>query len=67
MATEGKIFVAGGIEDWTSCLETCEMFNISTNERQFIGSLKVPREHGSMVCLKGTFYVLGGIRMSKVI
>jgi len=41
-------------------LETCEMFNISTNEWQLIGSLKVPRVDGSMVCLKGTLYVLGG-------
>ena len=63
VATEGKIFVAGGREDWTSCLETCEIFNISTNEWQFIGSLKVPREDGSMVCLKGTLYVLGGINV----
>ena len=38
------------------------MYNISTNEWQFIGSLKVPRACGSMVCLKGTLYVLGGIR-----
>ena len=60
VATEGKIFVAGGREDWGSCLETCEMFNISTNEWQFIGSLNVPRTNGSMVCLKGTLYVLGG-------
>jgi len=59
-ATEGKIFVAGGRENWKSCLETCEMFSISTNEWQFIGSLKVPRDDGSMVCLKGTLYVLGG-------
>ena len=60
VTTEGKIFVAGGKESWKSCLKTCEMYNISTNEWQFIGSLKVPREDGSMVCLKGTLYVLGG-------
>jgi len=44
------------------CLNTCEIFNISTNAWQLIGSLKVPRENGSMVCLKGTLYVriLGG-------
>jgi len=54
VATEGKIFVAGGMENWDLYLETCEMFNISTNEWQLIGSLKVPREYGSMVCLKGT-------------
>jgi len=60
VATNGKIFVAGGRGNWGSCLKTCEMFNISTNEWQFVGSLNVSREHGSMVCLKGTLYVLGG-------
>ena len=60
VATERKIFVAGGNEDWESYLKTCEMYNISTNEWQFIGSLKVPRVDGSMMCLKGTLYVLGG-------
>ena len=60
MTTEGKIFVAGGRED-VVILKTCEMYNVSTNEWQFIGSLNVPREDGSMVCLKGTLYVLGGI------
>jgi len=60
VATEGKIFVAGGREYWGLYLKTCEMFNIWTNEWQLIGSLKVPRAYGSMVCLKGTLYVLGG-------
>ena len=32
VTTEGKIFVAGGREDWDSILKTCEMYNISTNE-----------------------------------
>jgi len=60
VATEGKIFVAGGRKDWGPYLKTCEMFNISTNEWQLIGSLNVSRVHGSMLCLKGTLYVLGG-------
>ena len=65
VATEGKIFVAGGRETpgfsfHVSYLRTCEMYDISTNEWQFIESLKVPREDGSMVCLKGALYVLGG-------
>jgi len=62
VGTEEKIFIAGGRENLLSAitLKTCEMFNISTNEWQLIGSLKVPREDGSMVCLKGTLYVLGG-------
>ena len=61
VATEGKIFVTGGRDDWESdSVKACEMYNISTNEWQFIGSLKVPREDCCMVCLKGTLYVLGG-------
>ena len=59
VASEGKIFVAGG-RDFQTYLKTCEMFNISTNEWQFIGSLNVPCLIGSMVFLKGTLYVLGG-------
>ena len=68
-ATEGKIFLAGriqggrrsGLRMWfNTWLETCEMYNILTNEWQLIGSLNVPRANGSMVCLKGTLYVLGG-------
>ena len=60
VASEGKIFVAGG-QDLETYLQTCEMFNISTNEWQLIGSLMIQRICGSMVCLKGTLYVLGGI------
>ena len=60
VATEGKIFVAGGRGDWESYHKTCEMFHILTNEWQFIGSLTVDRLCGSMICLKGTLYVLGG-------
>ena len=39
VATEGKMFVAGGMEDCVSCLKACEMFKISTNEWQLIGSV----------------------------
>jgi len=61
VATKVKIFVAGGRrEDWASRLLTCEMFSISTNEWQLISSLKAPREGGTMMCLKGTRFVLGG-------
>ena len=60
VASEGKIFLAGGMQEITYST-MCEMYNISTNEWQSIGSLKVPRACGSMVCLKGTLYVVGGI------
>ena len=59
VATEGKIFLAAGY--FEELRKTCEMYNISTNEWQLIGSLNVPRDDGSMVCLKGTLYVLGGV------
>ena len=59
VANEEKIFVAGG-SDSETYLKTCEMFNVWTNEWQFIASLNVSRVDGNMVCLKGTLYVLGG-------
>ena len=68
VASQGKIFVAGGRPDgrqWASMLKTCEMYKVSTNEWQSIGSLNVGRVYGSMVCLKGTLYVLGGTFYSK--
>ena len=59
VATENKIFVAGGLRDGKK-LKTCEMYNISTNEWQLVAKLNVPRFYGSMVCLNGKLYVLGG-------
>ena len=64
VATEGKIVLTGGRRPGRGIgeyLNTCEMYNISTNEWQLIGSLQLPRVYGSMVCLKGTLYVLGGL------
>ena len=64
VATEGKIFLAGGMQAEgmiiTGWLKTCEMYNTSTNEWPLIGSLNVSRANGSMVCLRGTLYVVGG-------
>ena len=54
--TSGKIFVAGGRPSPL----LCEMYNISTNEWQVIGRMNDEHSCGSMVCLKGTPYVLGG-------
>ena len=59
VATENKIFVAGGLRDRTR-LKTCEIYIISTNEWQLVANLNVPRCYGSMVCLNGKLYVLGG-------
>ena len=60
VATQGKIFVAGGLQRTYDHSATCEMYNISTNEWQLFGNLNVPRLWGSMVCVNGTLYVLGG-------
>ena len=62
-ATKEKIFVAGGKHrEGNSVLQTCEIYNILTNEWQLTGSLNVSRVRGSMVCLNGKLYVLGGQR-----
>ena len=60
VAFQGKIFVAGGKDRSQKELNSCEVYNITTDEWQFVGSLNVPRSHGSMVCVNGTIYVLGG-------
>ena len=62
VATQGKIFVAGGGNKLRKVTRTCEMYNVSTNEWQFIGSLNVVRVYGSMVCLNRKLYILGGTR-----
>ena len=64
-ATEGKIFVAGGLKQDGKVSKRCEMYNVSTNEWQYIGSLNHFRFYGSMVCLKGTLYVLGGTKNAR--
>ena len=62
VAFRGKIFVAGGKDRSRKELNSCEVYNITTDEWQFIGSLNVPRSHGRMLCVNGTIYVLGGSR-----
>ena len=66
VATQGKIFVAGGNDSGRNALKTCEVYNISTNQWQFIGNLNVPRSWGSMVCVNGTLYVFGGSKSYTV-
>ena len=59
---EEKIFVAGGrgssFRD--AYLDSCEVYNIATNEWQLIASLTMPRIGGKMVLIDGTIYVLEG-------
>ena len=60
-----KIYVAGGIqmrEQRCRLLNTCEVYDPSTNEWQMIASLQVPRHSASMVCYKGALYVIGGLK-----
>ena len=60
-----KIFIAGGSKFHELLqrefpLKTCEVYNISTDEWQFIASLTLRRTLGSMVLADETLYVLGG-------
>ena len=59
VATEEKIFVGGGHRS-NYVWRTCEMYIVSTNEWQTIASLNISCEYGSMMCLKGKIYVVGG-------
>ena len=65
VASQEKIFVAGGADEEGTVLKTCEVYNVSTNEWQLIANLNFYRTHGSMVCLGGTLYVLGGFDQTK--
>ncbi|XP_022792409.1 kelch-like protein 2 [Stylophora pistillata] len=65
VATQEKIFVAGGADEESTVLKTCEVYNVSSNEWHLIANLNVYRIHGSMDCLGGTLYVLGGFDQTK--
>ena len=65
VASQEKIFISGGTDEESTVLKTCEVYNVSTNEWQLIADLNVYRTHGSMVCLGGTLYVLGGFDQTK--
>jgi len=61
-AADERVFIAGGYASMgLECMsQTCEMYNVSTNERQFTANLTMPRAMASMVCVEGKLYVLGG-------
>ena len=64
-ALNGKIYVAGGMqrcEQFCRVLNTCEMYEPSTDKWQLMPSLNVPRHSASMVCFEGALYVLGGLK-----
>ena len=64
VATEEKIFVGGGHRS-TSMWVAREMYIVSTNEWQTIANLNISRKYGSMMCLKGKIYVVGGLTISR--
>ncbi|XP_073228058.1 kelch-like protein 7 [Porites lutea] len=60
-----KIYVAGGIqmrEQRCILLNTCEVYDPSTNEWHLMAGLCVPRHSASMVCFKEALYVIGGLK-----
>ncbi|XP_078369061.1 kelch-like protein 11 [Oculina patagonica] len=57
---QDKIFIAGGFGIFDDWLQSCEVYNIATDEWQFIASLTLCRVCGSMVLIDETIYVLGG-------
>ena len=65
-AMNDKIYVAGGIQmrEQKRCilLNTCELYDPSTNEWHLMTDLCVPRHSASMVCFKGALYVIGGVK-----
>ena len=64
-AMNDKIYVAGGIqmrEQRCILLNTCEVYDPSTNEWHLMAGLCVPRHSASMVCFKEALYVIGGLK-----
>ena len=64
-AMNGKIYIAGGLQkngQICTVLNTCEVYNPSTDEWQLIPSLNSPRHSASMVSFKGALYVVGGLK-----
>ena len=62
-----KIYVAGGIqmrEQRCRLLNTCEVYDPSTNEWHLMAELCVPRHSASMVCFNGALYVIGGVKFT---
>ena len=60
-AMNGKIYVAGGKQNSSVLLNTCEMYDPATNAWQIMPSLDVPRHSSSMVYFQGSLYVIGGV------
>ena len=64
-AMNGKIYVAGGTnenEGHLTVLNSCEVYDPSTNEWQVMSNLKVCRRAANMVCVQEALYVVGGFK-----
>lgn len=61
-AAYGKIFIAGGTNVDSTVTESCEMYNETTNEWQFIACLSTTPSFfkPTWVCADGKLYVLNG-------
>lgn len=61
-----KIYVAGGIRTRhrSGLLDSCEVYDPSTDEWHLIASLCEPRHSASMVCFNGALYVIGGLKFT---
>ncbi|XP_068682384.1 kelch-like protein 3 [Montipora foliosa] len=68
-AMNGKIYIAGGInenEGHCTVLNSCEVYDPSTNEWQVMSNLNVCREAANMVCFQEALYVVGGFKDRKL-
>ena len=64
-AMNGKIYIAGGINKsggHRTVLNSCEVYDPSTNEWQVMSNLKVCRQAANMVCFQEALYVVGGFK-----
>ena len=52
----GNIFITGGINFVSN---TCEVYDETTNEWQFIASLNIPSGYRRLICVDGSLYVMG--------
>ena len=64
-AMNGKIYIAGGINVFGghhTVLNSCEVYDPSSDEWQVMSNLKVCRQGANMVCVQEALYVLGGFK-----
>ncbi|XP_020632949.1 kelch-like protein diablo [Orbicella faveolata] len=50
VGTKEKIYIAGGSDEWSEPVFSCEVHNVFSNEWSLIGSLSCPSVRGMVVC-----------------